>query len=813
MVDERSVILSQWKEAEEKWQNYWEKNASFKAMQPGEAGVPDKKFYILDMFPYPSGEGLHVGHPLGYIATDILSRYKRMQGYNVLHPMGWDAFGLPAEQYAIQKGIHPEVTTKKNIETYKKQLRSIGLSYDWSREINTTDPSYYKWTQWIFKKLVEKGLAYQDEVAVNWCPELGTVLANDEVIDGKSERGGHPVIRKPMRQWMMKITAYAERLLNDLDKVDWPESTKELQRNWIGKSVGAQIKFALKSDSNKTLEVFTTRPDTLMGVTFMVVAPEHPLLEMLTSDAQKNQVKAYVQEAAKKSDLQRTDLAKSKTGVFTGGYCLHPVTGKEIPVWVADYVLINYGTGAIMAVPAHDERDKEFAETFSLPIIEVIDADGKNIHSNAGSLQVDGLHHKEAAEKIIEFLASKKVGEKKITYKLRDWVFSRQRYWGEPIPVVVDPKNPMNFELLSDSELPVTLPKVESYQPTGTGESPLSAVKDWVNYKDGRLRETNTMPGSAGSSWYWLRYMDPKNPEAFVSKDAEKYWGNVDFYMGGAEHAVGHLLYSRFWQKVLFDLGLVSVDEPFKRLVHQGLMQGEDGEKMSKSRGNVVNPDQVIKDYGSDTFRLFEMFLGPIEKSKPWQTAGIEGVYRFLIKFWKLAVDVESGALSKNIIDLPEEKWDSSVRHILHRTIKQLGEDYERLSFNTAISNLMICLNDLQDKSPGQIPKSFLSRLVLIMSPLAPHICEELWSKLGNSHSLCREPWPSFDPACVELDQVLVVVQVNGKLKERLTVARNISEEELKKLVLENPSLVEKLGGAVPKKVIVVPNKLVNIVI
>ncbi len=811
MSEERSVILGQWKSAEEKWQSYWEKNECFKALQPGDAQLPEKKFYILDMFPYPSGEGLHVGHPLGYIATDILSRYKRMQGFNVLHPMGWDAFGLPAEQYAIQKGIHPEITTKKNIETYKKQLRSIGLSYDWSREINTTDPNYYKWTQWIFKKLIEKGLAYQDEVAVNWCPALGTVLANDEVIDGKSERGGHPVIRRPMRQWMMRITSYAERLLNDLDKVDWPESTKELQRNWIGKSVGAQLKFPLKYDSSKFLEVFTTRPDTLMGVTFMVVAPEHPLVEVLTTDAQKAKVQHYVSDASKKSDLQRTDLAKGKTGVFTGGYCTHPITGKEIPVWVADYVLISYGTGAIMAVPAHDERDKEFAETFSLPIIEVIDADGKNIHSNVAGLQVDGLPFKEAGEKIIEHLAAKKIGEKKITYKLRDWVFSRQRYWGEPIPVVLNPKNPMDFEVLQDSELPVTLPKVESYQPTGTGESPLAAVSEWVNYKDGKLRETNTMPGSAGSSWYWLRYMDPKNTGAFVSKEAQEYWGQVDFYMGGAEHAVGHLLYSRFWQKVLFDLGYLSSDEPFKKLVHQGLMQGEDGEKMSKSRGNVVNPDQVIKDYGSDTFRLFEMFLGPIEKSKPWQTSSIEGVFRFLTKFWKLAVDVETGTLGKNVVDIPEEKWDFALRHILHRTIKQLQDDYERLSFNTAISNLMICLNDLNDKSPKEIPKSFLSRLTLIMAPLAPHICEEVWAKLGNTTSLTREAWPTFDPACIELDQVLVVVQVNGKLRDRLTVARNMPEAELKELALKAVS--DKMPGQTPKKVIVVPNKLVNIVV
>ncbi len=811
-VDEKSVILGQWKAAEEKWQSTWEKNQSFKAKQPGDAGLPEKKFYILDMFPYPSGEGLHVGHPLGYIATDILSRYKRMQGFNVLHPMGWDAFGLPAEQYAIQKGIHPELTTKKNIETYKRQLRSIGLSYDWSREINTTDPTYYKWTQWIFKKLIERGLAYQAEVAVNWCPELGTVLANDEVIDGKSERGGHPVIRRPMRQWMMRITEYAERLLSDLESLDWPESTKDLQRNWIGKSEGAQLRFSLKENANSSLEVFTTRPDTLMGVTFMVVAPEHPLLTQLVTTAQKSKVEEYIREAAKKSDLQRTDLAKTKTGVFTGGYCLHPLTGKEIPVWVADYVLISYGTGAIMAVPAHDERDKEFAETFSLPIAEVITEDGKMIHSNFADLEVNGLPFKEGAEKILSYLEGKKLGEKKITYKLRDWVFSRQRYWGEPIPVLLDSKEPLKFEVLADEALPVTLPAVQSYQPTGTGDSPLAAVKDWVKVGD-KLRETNTMPGSAGSSWYWLRYMDPQNSKEFVSKEAEQYWGPVDFDMGGAEHAVGHLLYSRFWHKVLFDMGLVSTVEPFTKLVHQGLMQGEDGEKMSKSRGNVVNPDQVIKDYGSDTFRLFEMFLGPIEKSKPWQTASIEGVFRFLLKVWKLSVDVETGALSSAVVDLPEEKWDFAVRHILHKTIKSVTEDFERLSFNTAISSLMICFNELNEKMPGQIPKSFLSRVTLLLAPLAPHIAEELWSKLGNKNSLSHESWPTYEAKCVELDEVLIVVQINGKLRDRVTVSRNMSEADLKELVLKMPSVVEKTQGQVLKKLIVVPNKLVNIVV
>jgi len=730
--------------------------------------------------------------------------------------MGWDAFGLPAEQYAIQKKIHPDVTTKKNIQTYKRQMRSIGLSYDWSREINTTDPKYYKWTQWIFKKLIERGLAYQDEVAVNWCPALGTVLANDEVIDGKSERGGHPVVRRPMRQWMMKITSYAERLLNDLNDVDWPESTKDLQRNWIGKSEGAQIRFALQKDPTKSLEVFTTRPDTLMGVTFMVVAPEHSLVELLTSDEQKAAVKGYIQEAAKKSDLQRTDLAKSKTGVFTGGYALHPLTQKEIPVWVADYVLISYGTGAIMAVPAHDDRDQEFAKTFSLAIVEVITEEGVVKGSNVSNLKVDGLPFKEAAKKITQYLSEKSLGEEKVTYKLRDWVFSRQRYWGEPIPVVLDPKNPQSFTPLSDAELPVTLPSVESYEPTGTGDSPLSAVKDWISYNQNGLqgiRETNTMPGSAGSSWYWLRYMDPQNDEHAWGKSAEKYWGPVDLYMGGQEHAVGHLLYSRFWHKVFFDMGLVSTKEPFQKLIHQGLIQGEDGEKMSKSRGNVVNPDKVIADYGSDTFRLFEMFLGPIEKSKPWQTSSIEGVFRFLNRFWKLAVDLESGKLSSSVVDEPEDKWSDKLRHLHHKTIKSVSEDIERMSFNTAISSFMICLNELQEISPNKIPRDFLKTLTLLMSPLAPHMTEEIWQLLGHIESIARAPWPEFDSKWVHLNEVLVVVQVNGKLRDRVTVPRDMPEEALKELVLSSETIKERLAGIAPKKVIVVPNKLVSIVV
>ncbi len=812
-------MANKWAEIEKKWQERWEKDSAFKAYNPNELKNAQPKFYCLDMFPYPSGDGLHVGHPLGYIATDILCRYKRMRGYNVLHPMGWDAFGLPAEQYAIQRGVHPEITTKKNIETFKRQLKSLGLSYDWSREINTTDPKYYKWTQWIFKQMLRRKLAYQAEVAVNWCPALGTVLANDEVIDGKSERGGHPVERRPMRQWMMKITSYADRLLEDLDKLDWPESTKELQRNWIGRSEGARIKFPFIKGYEECLEVFTTRPDTLMGVTFMVIAPEHSAVERLTTDSQKEEVEKYIQEAKRKSDLQRTDLNKVKTGVYTGGTVMHPLTGERVPVWVADYVLASYGTGAIMAVPAHDERDKEFAETFGIAIKEVIDSDGNIINSNVGDLIVDALKAKEGAKKIVEKLESLELGRSEVQYKLRDWIFSRQRYWGEPIPVVHLEGEAGGIRMINDEDLPLTLPSVESYKPTGSGESPLSVLKDWVECQDATgkkgFRETNTMPGSAGSSWYFLRYMDPLNDQAAWSKEAEAYWGPVDFYMGGAEHAVGHLLYSRFWHKVFFDMGLVTHNEPFQKLFHQGLMLGEDGEKMSKSRGNVVNPDQVIDQYGADTFRLFEMFLGPIEKAKPWQTANIEGVSRFLWRYWRFCFGENENALRDKFVEIPESEWDKDFLLLFHQSIKNITEDYENLRLNTAISSLMILLNAAYDQfgEDKNVPRSFLETYTLLLAPLAPHLTDEVWEKLGHSTLTRFAQWPTFDPTKAVSDRMNLAIQVNGKLRDNIEVAKGISESEIREKVLALEKVQKWIEGKEIRKFIYVKEKLVSIVV
>ncbi len=802
---------------EKKWQDRWERDACFRAANPGEPGSELPKFYCLDMFPYPSGQGLHVGHPLGYLATDILCRFKRMQGFNVLHPMGWDAFGLPAEQYAIQTGIHPEITTAKNIETYKRQLRMLGLGYDWSREVSTADPRYYKWTQWIFKKLYEKGLAYEDEVAVNWCPALGTVLANDEIIDGKSERGGHPVERRPMRQWMLRITAYAERLLNDLDLVDYPESTKDHQRNWIGRSEGAEIRFPLSESSADVLEVFTTRPDTLMGVTFMVLAPEHPLVEKLLSSSQRDVVKAYQLEAARKSDLQRGELDKEKTGVSTGGFVLHPITKEKIPVWVADYVLMNYGTGAIMAVPAHDERDQAFAEKFGIAIKQVISEDGRMMQSDQEGLKLEGRPAKEGARLIVEFLQSKGLGESKITYRLRDWIFSRQRYWGEPIPVL-HKKNGKGTQLIEDKDLPLTLPKVERYEPSGTGESPLVTVRDWIEIQDpvtgeAWLRESNTMPGSAGSSWYFLRYMDAQNDQEAWSTEAEKYWQQVDLYLGGAEHAVGHLLYSRFWHKVFFDLGLVSNPEPYKRLVHQGYILGENHEKMSKSRGNVINPDDVVSRYGADTFRVYEMFMGPIEKAKPWSTGGIEGVYRFLSKFYRAAID-ESGALKTTFSAEPEAKWPKDFRHLYHKTIKQVAGDIESLSFNTAISAMMILLNDaLQKFADGALPREFIKSFTLLLAPFAPHMSEEIWELLGNKNSITKEKWPTFDPALCIADVQTLGIQVNGKLRDSIEVPLTITEEEIRTLVLSREAVQKWMESKPLKKFVYVKGRIVSVVV
>jgi leucyl-tRNA synthetase len=806
---------------EKKWQDFWDTEGVYRAHSPGTQASNKPKFYCLDMFPYPSGQGLHVGHPLGYIATDILCRFKRMNGFNVLHPMGWDAFGLPAEQYAIQTGIHPALTTKKNADTFRRQLKTLGLGYDWSREFSTADPTYYKWTQWIFTKLYERGLAYQAEFPVNWCPALGTVLANDEVIDGKSERGGHPVEKRPMRQWMLKITDYAERLLQDLESLDWPESTKEHQRNWIGRSEGALIRFGLEADPTQGFEVFTTRPDTLMGVTFMVLSPEHPLVAEIVKSQESASVKAYQAEASRKSDLARTDLNKDKSGVFSGAYAIHPISSKKIPIWIADYVLMNYGTGAIMAVPSDDERDRDFATKYGLEIIPVINEEGRLINSDHGELRVNGLPYAEAQKKFTAYLASKGSGQAKVTYRLRDWVFSRQRYWGEPIPVLHPPEGPMKGEvrLLDAKDLPLELPAVERYEPSGSGESPLATLQEWMEFTDSNtgqkyLRESNTMPGSAGSSWYFLRYMDPSNDTEAWSKEAVQYWKNVDFYLGGSEHAVGHLLYARFWHKVFFDMGLVPTTEPFQKLVHQGLMLGEDGEKMSKSRGNVINPDDIVRDYGADTFRLYEMFMGPLEKAKPWQTGGIEGVYRFLSRVGRMFFEPDT-SLSKRVEDVPPSQWPEGVEGLLHRTVKQVGENIEKLGFNTAISAMMILQNELQkafgDDKP--LPKQLVETYVLLLAPFAPHMCEEVWAKLGHSGSIALAGWPSFDPDKVKLDEVEIGVQVNGKLRATVKIPVDVDEGKLKEEVLALEAVQKWMDGKPLKKFVYVKGRIVSVVV
>ncbi|EPH62745.1 MULTISPECIES: leucine--tRNA ligase [Enterococcus] len=797
------------KEIEKKWQKYWAKKNEFNTHDE-----PDKpKFYALDMFPYPSGQGLHVGHPEGYTATDILSRFKRSQGYNVLHPMGWDAFGLPAEQYALDTGNDPAEFTKKNIETFRRQINALGFSYDWNREINTTDPEYYKWTQWIFTKLYEKGLAYEAEVPVNWVPELGTVIANEEVIDGKSERGGYDVIRKPMRQWMLKITAYADRLLDDLEEVDWPESIKEMQRNWIGRSVGANVTFKV-AGMEKDFTVFTTRPDTLFGATYAVLAPEHELVAQITTPEQKAAIDAYVEEASKKSDLNRTDLAKEKTGVFTGAYAINPVNGKEIPIWIADYVLASYGTGAIMAVPAHDERDHEFAKTFGLEIIPVLA--GGNVEESAytedglhiNSDFLDGLDKETAIEKMVAWLEENHIGKKEVSYRLRDWLFSRQRYWGEPIPIIHWEDG--TTTTLPEDQLPLRLPKTDNIKPSGTGESPLANVTDWVNVTDpetgkkGR-RETNTMPQWAGSSWYFLRFIDPHNKSVLADYDKLKRWMPVDIYIGGAEHAVLHLLYARFWHKFLYDIGVVPTKEPFEKLFNQGMILGENNEKMSKSRGNVVNPDDVINQYGADTLRLYEMFMGPLDASIAWNENGLEGSRKFLDRVWRLIVD-ENGKMRDRITTFN----DGKLSKVYHQTVKKVTEDFEQLHFNTAISQLMVFVNEAY--KADALPYEYVEGFVQLLAPIAPHIGEELWSILGNDQGISYVPWPTYDESALVEDEIEVVFQVNGKVRAKAMVPADAEKAVLEQLAQENELVQEQLQGKTIRKVIVVPNKLVNIV-
>lgn len=797
------------KEVEPKWQQYWDENKTFKASD----NLGQKKFYALDMFPYPSGAGLHVGHPEGYTATDIISRYKRMQGYNVLHPMGWDAFGLPAEQYALDTGNNPREFTKQNIETFKRQIKELGFSYDWDREINTTDPEYYKWTQWIFIQLYNKGLAYVDEVAVNWCPALGTVLSNEEVVDGVSERGGHPVYRRPMKQWVLKITEYADRLLEDLDDLDWPESIKDMQRNWIGRSEGAKVKFNV-AEHDAQIEVFTTRPDTIFGTTFLVLSPEHTLVNEITTDEQAEAVKAYQEEAAKKSDLERTGLAKEKSGVFTGAYAVNPLSGENIPVWIADYVLSTYGTGAVMAVPAGDERDYEFAKAFDLPIKAIIeDSDlsetaytGDGAHINSG--QLDGLHNDEAIKKAIELLEDSGAGQHEVNYKLRDWLFSRQRYWGEPIPVIHWEDGTMTT--VPEDELPLLLPETDEIKPSGTGESPLANIDDFVNVVDeetgmkGR-RETNTMPQWAGSCWYYLRYIDPHNENMIADQEKLKHWLPVDLYIGGVEHAVLHLLYARFWHKVLYDLGVVPTKEPFQRLYNQGMILGEGNEKMSKSKGNVINPDDIVQSHGADTLRLYEMFMGPLDAAIAWSEKGLDGSRRFLDRVWRLLIN-EDGTLTDKVVDDNDESLDKSY----HQTVKKVTEDFDTLSFNTAISQLMVFINDCY--KADQLYRPYMEGFVKMLAPIAPHIGEELWSRLGHTETITYEPWPSYDESLLVYDEIEIVVQVNGKVRAKAKVPKDISKEDMQEIALANDHVKASLEGKDVKKVIAVPQKLVNIV-
>lgn len=809
---------------EKKWQKYWADNHTFKTGT--DANKP--KYYALDMFPYPSGAGLHVGHPEGYTATDILSRAKRMQGFNVLHPMGWDAFGLPAEQYALDTGNDPAEFTKLNIDNFRRQIQALGFSYDWDREISTTDPEYYKWTQWIFTQLMthkydhelkkavptdnpEEALAQVKEVPVNWCEALGTVLANEEVIDGLSERGGHPVVRKPMRQWVLKIAEYADRLLEGLDDIDWPESTKEMQRNWIGRSEGAHVDFQI-AGTDHTFTVFTTRPDTLYGVTYAVLAPEHALVAEITTPAQAEAVATYKKQVETKSDLERTELAKEKTGVFTGAYAIHPVTGEQVELWIADYVLATYGTGAVMAVPAHDERDYEFAKNFNLPIKQVIEGDiseaamtGDATHINSGIL--DGLANEAAKQAMIEWLEANNKGKRQVNYKLRDWLFSRQRYWGEPIPVIHWEDGTMTA--LPKADLPLVLPVMDNIKPSGTGESPLANATDWLHVdgaKYGRpgqvgRRETNTMPQWAGSCWYYLRYADPKNDEYLIDPEIAKEWLPTDIYIGGAEHSVLHLLYARFWHKFLYDIGVVPTDEPFAKLFHQGMILGENNEKMSKSKGNVVNPDDIVASHGADTLRVYEMFMGPLEAGIPWSTEGLDGARRFLDRIWRLFVEM----------DRITETNDGKLDKVYHATVKKVTEDYDKLGFNTAISQMMIFINEAYKAEA--LPKEYALGFLQLLNPIAPHVTQELWETLGQTADLSYVSWPTYDESKLVESEIQIVVQVNGKVRAKLLVAADISKEELEATALADSKVQEYTADKEIRKVIVVPKKLVNIVV
>lgn len=801
----------QHKEVEKKWQRFWEENQTFKTS----SDHSKEKFFAMDMFPFPSGQGLHVGHPEGYTATDIVSRMKRMQGFNVLHPMGFDAFGLPTEEYAIKTGEDPRVVTAKNVKNFRRQMKTLGLSYDWSREVNTTDPKYYKWTQWIFEQLYKKGLAYEDEIMVNWAPDYngGTVVANEEIIDGKTERGGFPVYRVPMRQWALKITAYADRLLEDLDDVDWPDAIKEQQRNWIGRSIGASVNFKVK-DSDAEVEVFTTRADTLFGATYLVLSPEHALVSEIVSDDQKEAIEAFKKSIASKSDLERTDLNKDKAGVFTGAYAINPMNGEELPIWIGDYVLASYGTGAIMAVPAHDTRDYEFAKKYDLPMRQVLAggdiADeaytGDGEHINSGFL--DGMGKQEAIDKAIAWLEEQGVGHKQVNYRLRDWIFSRQRYWGEPIPVIHWEDGEKT--LVPEDQLPLRLPEVDNIMPSGTGESPLVNVDDWVNVVDenGRKgkRETNTMPQWAGSSWYYLRYMDPHNDKEIVSPDAEAYWQNVDLYIGGAEHAVLHLLYARFWHKVLYDLGVVHTKEPFQKLANQGMILGENHEKMSKSKGNVVNPDDVVEQYGADTLRLYEMFMGPLEQSIAWSEDGLAGSRRWLDRVWRLFID-DDDKLRDHITTVNDHKLDK----IYNETVKKVTDDYEGLRFNTAISQMMIFINEAYKAE--NLPVEYVEGFIKLLNPIAPHMTEELWSYLHKGESVTYAAWPTFDESALVEDEIEIVLQVNGKVRGRLTIPADADRDKMTELALADEAVQKQLDGGQPKKVIAVPGKLVNVVL